>query len=221
MMQIKKKVIFVVGVSFLIVIGIFKWYGSSSLEQELLPVFGPQHFRGFNRYVDHKVNQHRIAPFKLKNQFNKSISQAVFNDHITVVSFFYSSCQLICPTIIKRLKLIQKQYIDNSKVQLISFSITPDIDTPDVLLRYAKQENIDGAKWNLLTGHLPDIVQLARHSFFSEAVMEKGFNNNIHTEMIFLVDSSSQIRGLYNSSVRRDLELLEQDIRTLLKSRVY
>ena len=52
---------------------------------------------------------------------------------------------------------LQNQLKNNPEVKLLSFSVTPDIDTPEVLKKYAIEKGVDYARWNLVTGDKKDI----------------------------------------------------------------
>tara|TARA_E500000178_G_C16728721_1_gene620556 strand:+ start:46 stop:690 length:645 start_codon:yes stop_codon:yes gene_type:complete len=182
-----------------------------------LPIFSPKFFNGFDPNKDKQNPNHKVGDFVFRNQFDRKIKSNILDDHITIVSFFYSSCQLICPTIIKRLKEVNAHFNNNNVVQILSFSINPQIDTPDILNLFAREQYIHAPQWQLLTGSLDSLVSFATASFFSNASMKNGFEGNIHTETLFLVDSNRRIRGMYNSSVKRDIALLIEDIETLLE----
>ena len=91
------------------------------------------------------------------------------------MSFFYSNCNYICPVIIKRLKDVQDQFSNEERLKILSFSITPMIDTTDVLKQYEINHEINGQQWHLLTGSIDDVIQLARFSFLGN-LNEEGYS---------------------------------------------
>lgn len=121
---------------------------------------------------------------------------------------------------------LQSKIKDNPKIKLLSFSVTPDIDSVSVLKKYALEKGVIDSKWNLLTGDKKDIYYLARKSFL---VVKTGkpeeLYDMVHTENFVLVDSKKRIRGFYDGTnldqptkdgVKNVTQLLE-DINILLK----
>jgi protein SCO1/2 len=116
----------------------------------------------------------------------------------------------------ENMALIQARILDDSQVKLLSFSVTPQIDSVAQLKRYAIEKEVNDQKWNLVTGDKKEIYTLARKSFL--AVKEEGDGgpfDMIHTENFILVDPEKRIRGFYDGTDIKAMEELLQDITTL------
>jgi protein SCO1/2 len=116
----------------------------------------------------------------------------------------------------ENMALIQARILDDSQVKLLSFSVTPQIDSVAQLKRYAIEKEVNDQKWNLVTGDKKEIYTLARKSFL--AVKEDGDGgpfDMIHTENFILVDPEKRIRGFYDGTDIKAMEELLQDITTL------
>ena len=87
-----------------------------------LPVFGPEHFPFYTKENDGTKRRHIVSSFSFNDQNNQLITDSIFKDNITVVSFFYSNCNYICPVIIKRLKDVQDQFSKEERLKILSFS---------------------------------------------------------------------------------------------------
>jgi protein SCO1/2 len=112
---------------------------------------------------------------------------------------------------------IQAQILEDDKVKLLSFSVTPQIDSVSQLKKYALEKGVIDAKWNLLTGDKKEIYTLARKSYF--VVKEDGDggpHDMIHTENFVLIDPDKRIRGYYDGTDKAAMESLMEDI-TILK----
>ena len=156
---------------------------------------------------------HRIGDFSLTNQNNKNISHLDYDDHIYVADFFFTTCPSICPIMTENMVYLQSLVNDLSEVKLLSFSVTPEIDTPEVLKAYAQQKGINDSRWNLLTGDKKEIYKLARQSYL--VVQEDGNGDEhdmIHTENFVLIDKQRRIRGYYDGTQREDMEQIRADI---------
>jgi len=99
------------------------------------------------------------------------------------------------------------------KLNSFPFSVTPDIDTPEVLKAYAQQKGVNDSRWNLLTGDKKEIYNLARRSYL--VVQEDGNGDEhdmIHTENFVLIDPQQRIRGYYDGTQREDMNKILSDI---------
>jgi len=114
---------------------------------------------------------------------------------------------------------IQQAFSNDENIRLLSYSVTPWIDSVSKLKKYAVKHNILADKWHLLTGSRTEIYSLARKSYFAEE--ETGFNKDssefLHTEHFILVDKKSRIRGVYNGTLPLETDRLIEDIRQLEK----
>lgn len=163
--------------------------------------------------IQYVKKYHRIGDFSLTNQNNKNISHLDYDDHIYVADFFFTTCPSICPIMTENMVYLQSLVNDLTEVKLLSFSVTPEIDTPEVLKAYAQQKGINDSRWNLLTGDKKEIYKLARQSYL--VVQEDGNGGEhdmIHTENFVLIDKQRRIRGYYDGTQREDMEQIRADI---------
>ena len=163
--------------------------------------------------IQYVKKYHRIGDFSLTNQNNKNISHLDYDDHIYVADFFFTTCPSICPIMTENMVYLQSLVNDLTEVKLLSFSVTPEIDTPEVLKAYAQQKGINDSRWNLLTGDKKEIYKLARQSYL--VVQEDGNGDEhdmIHTENFVLIDKQRRIRGYYDGTQREDMEQIRTDI---------
>jgi protein SCO1/2 len=185
---------------------------------KVLPVYQPAmvNYELVDSTLQHIKKFHQIAPFRLTNQNGKIITQRDYQDKIYVADFFFTTCPTICPKMTENMALIQARILDDSQVKLLSFSVTPQIDSVAQLKRYAIEKEVNDQKWNLVTGDKKEIYTLARKSFL--AVKEDGDGgpfDMIHTENFILVDPEKRIRGFYDGTDIKAMEELLQDITTL------
>lgn len=167
-----------------------------------------------------KIDTHKISDFKLINQNNEEITRENLKGKIYVSNFFFTSCPSICPKMTYNIKIIEEEFKNQEGIIILSHSVTPWIDTPEVLKKYEKNYNIDGSIWNLVTGEKKIIYDLARNSYFAEENFGLINNENdfIHTELVFLIDKKSHIRGVYNGTLKVEMKRLIEDIKLLLKT---
>jgi protein SCO1 len=163
---------------------------------------------------------HRIAGFSLRNQANQLVSGETVRGKIYVANFFFTACPGICPRMTSLLRAVQDTFRAEPRVLLLSFSVTPWLDSVSRLRRYADSRGIQPGKWHLLTGERGAIYTLARRSYFAEDAI--GFTRDstefLHTEHLILVDQRSRIRGVYNGTQPQEIDKLIEDMHSLLAS---
>jgi len=114
--------------------------------------------------------------------------------------------------------ILQDQYKNDNQVYLLSHTVTPEIDTKEVLKKYAIEKGIIDTKWNLVTGDKEEIYNLARKSYLvAEDVDESRFFDMIHTENFVLIDPKRRIRGFYDGTDIESIDQLIVDIKILKK----
>src|SRR5690606_14824256 len=169
------------------------------------------------QYQDNKF-KHKIADFSFQNQNNQTITQDDYKDVIYVADFFFTTCPTICPIMTDHMDWLQERIKDMDDVKLLSFSVTPDIDTPEVLRKYADEKGVMDEKWNLLTGSKRDIYYLARQSFLAVKTGTMGeLYDMVHTENFVLVDKKGRIRGFYDGTKLDENEKGVKNVQQLLE----
>jgi len=159
---------------------------------------------------------HIVSDFELINQNGKTITQDDYKDKIYVTDFFFTSCPTICPVMTDNMAKIQKEFLNDEDVMLLSLSVTPKLDSVPKLREYASNKGVIDAKWHVTTGNKKHIYELARKSYF--AVTDEGdggLQDFIHTSNFVLVDTEKQIRGIYNGLEDKEINRLITDIKAL------
>lgn len=168
--------------------------------------------------VESKIN-HTINDFSFLDQDSILISQKDIEGKIHIANFIFTTCGSICPKMTTNLKIVNDSLKKHSDIVLLSYSVTPWIDTPSVLKKYKAKNEITNPNWHFLTGSKNDIYSLARKSYFAEE--DIGFSKDstefLHTEHFILVDKTKRIRGIYNGTLELEMQQMLDDIKTLEK----
>lgn len=184
-------------------LGIFFGIYSLQSPKKMLPIYSPRDINPelVDSTVQHIGNDHKIANFAFTNQNGKIISQKDYENTIYVADFFFTTCPTICPKMTDNMVWLQNQLQKYPNIKLLSFSVTPDIDTPEVLKKYAQEKGIDETRWNLVTGNKKDIYYLARKSYLAvKTGKPEELYDMVHTENFILVDKNKRIRGFYDGT---------------------
>lgn len=193
---------------------------TSSFNSDELPYYQDASFTPFwHSTIKDSLNRfHKIPPFRLVNQLGDTISENTFKEKVYVADFFFTTCPGICPMMTSNMSLIQEAFKDESRVLLLSHSVTPEYDSVPVLKEYAKEKEVLDNKWHLVTGDRKVIYDLGRKSYFvEESLGEISIESDfLHTENFVLIDQNRHIRGIYNGLRKNDINQLIKDINTLI-----
>jgi protein SCO1 len=157
-----------------------------------------------------------VGSFSLTDQAGRPVSEGTLRGQVWAAAFFFTRCPTVCPRITRRMRDLQQAAAkDSVKLQLVSFSVDPDNDTPDVLSAYAKQYGADLATWRFLTGDL-EIVRKTSEQGFKLALDGKAKAGAehfglFHGSHLVLVDAAGQIRGYYRTSEDAQMAQLLKD----------
>lgn len=139
----------------------------------------------------------KVPDFEFINQEGKTITNKNFDGKVYVVEFFFSTCPTICPIMNKKMLTLQDAFFGNPEFGIASISITPDIDTPEILKEYAKNQGITHKNWHLLTGKSDDVVYTLSNKGF-KLYAGKGDESHggfEHSGLFALVDKDGYIRS--------------------------
>ena len=186
-----------------------------------LPIYNPADVNPelVDSTVQYISKYHTIADFSFTNQNGKTITQKDYAGKIYVADFFFTTCGSICPKMTTNLVEVQKEFLHNPKVMLLSHSVLPNIDNVSVLKEYAKINGVNDSKWNLVTGDKKAIYTMARKSYLA---VKQGKPNElydmVHTENFVLVDTKRRVRGFYDGTKKEEIQRLIEDINWLLEN---
>ena len=190
-------------------------------QKKPLPIYNPANFNPelVDKSLQNKSENHTISNFTLINQNGETITQDIYKDKIYVTDFFFTRCQTSCPIMTGNMVKIQKEFLNDDEIMLLSLSVTPDIDSIPVLRKYANDKGVIDSKWNVTTGNKKHIYELARKSYFAVEVKgDGGLQDYIHTTKFILIDKQKQIRGIYDGTNDDDVKQIIEDIKTLKTS---
>ncbi len=163
---------------------------------------------------------HRVGAFSLLNQTGATFTDDDLRGRVHLASFIYTRCSGVCPALVTSLRRVDRAIRDDH-FRIVSYSVTPDLDPPDVLAKFGAERGIDPSRWILATGEKSEIFRLARESYFaSDEVMSKTLadpNAFLHTEKLLLVDATGQLRGVYDGTLPSEVDHAISDARLLLE----
>lgn len=152
---------------------------------------------GMNYFKKSLYTVMKVPNFELTDQNNKKITNKDMLGKVYLVEFFFSRCPTICPVMNSNMRAIEDE-INNPDFGIISISIDPENDTPELLKQHAKRIGVKSPNWHFLTGNRDYIGKLAdQFNIYVGDKEDEGENLN-HSGMIALVDQEGNIRCRYN-----------------------
>jgi protein SCO1/2 len=149
----------------------------------------------------------RIPSFEMPDQRGRLVSDRALRGRAAVVDFFFASCTTSCPMLTARMLSLEKTIEERERglgrrlpVHLVSITLDPENDTPDVLNQYAARFSIDADRWSFLSGRSSDLDRVVVQGFkttFERADPSAGIATIMHGEWLVLVDAGGTIRGYY------------------------
>ena len=155
-----------------------------------------------------------VPDFSLIDKNGKPVTLADLKGQVWVANFFFTSCPAQCPAMNMRMGQIQRALPDGAAAKLVSITVDPDNDSPEVLADYAKTFHAKDDRWLFLTGDKQAIIRLAKEGFKLPA----GENPNDHSLRLALVDRDGRIRGYFNSTDEQSVAQLQEQLMALLKA---
>ncbi|MBC6426163.1 MAG: SCO family protein [Ekhidna sp.] len=185
---------------------------SQSGKENLLPVYGAT-------VIEEKdTTYHTIKDFRLMDQDSVIITNESISDKIYVADFFFTSCPTICPAMKAQMLRVYEKFESNKGFIILSHTIDPKHDTIPLLNDYAARLGVSSESWKFLWGDQDEIYELAEGSYLSiadeDAEAPGGF---VHSGAFLLVDKDRRVRGVYDGTVKEQVDVLINDVKKLLK----
>src|SRR5680860_386272 len=171
-------------------------------------------------YITQYGERKKVPDFKFVNQDGDTITNKDYLGKVYVVEFFFTTCQSICPIMRENLVDIQNKLKGNENFGIVSITIDPEHDTPQVLKEYAQEHKVTNPNWNFLTGDLKVIYDMANIGFGifadEDETVPGGF---AHSGLFALIDKEGYVRSredkfgnpiiYYRGSIKQNISITE------------
>lgn len=157
-----------------------------------------------------------VPSFQLVNQVGERFGSAQLLGKIWIADFIFTACPGPCPMISSRMSELQKP-LGKTDVHLVSFTVDPEKDTPEVLRGYAEKLHAQPKRWDFLTGPKSAIYDLSRNGFKLAASDSEEDGIPVHSTRMILVDRHGEIRGYYEATAPDAVTKLLADTSHLLR----
>jgi protein SCO1/2 len=156
-----------------------------------------------------------VPAFTLTERNGTPVGSEQLTGGIWVADFIFTRCPDVCPALSGRMSSLRKELAGSPPVTLVSISVDPAHDTPEVLSSYAGRFSA-GTGWLFLTGPRASIETLLRDGF-KVAFADNGPPTSpiTHSDRFVLVDPTMRVRGYYHGTDAADVQRLLADVATL------
>jgi protein SCO1/2 len=165
-----------------------------------------------------------LPEFSLIERSGRKISRDDLAGQVWVADFIFTHCSGVCPVLSNRMSQVQRALREEGlEARLVSISVDPARDTPEVLREYAERYAADPERWLFLTGKRDDLYDLIGEGFLlsvAERSPEEADGSGdliTHSDRFVLVDRQSRIRGYYHGTEEGTVEALVTDLAELLR----
>lgn len=167
----------------------------------------------------------------IKNPLNWEINNFVFTNHegkefglenlkgkVWISDFVFTNCTTVCLPMMSNMTILQEKLKEEGlDVEMVSFSVDPEVDTPEVLKNYALSYNADLANWNLLTGYSQEsIEEFALENFKAIVKKPDAGDQVVHGTSFYLVNKEGLVVKDY-SGLDVPFEEIINDVKLLSK----
>ena len=166
----------------------------------------------------------RLPQFSLTDQSGDEVAWHDLYGRVWLINFMYTRCSGACPgqtSLMNGLRDAFSQTPNWPNLRLVSLSVDPEHDSPEVLSDYVANLGLDDSQWHFLTGNRADLESLIRDGFklpisssqdAGEPITDPGF--------VVLIDWEGRVRGYYNNFTQEEFDNLYRDLSRVAFERV-
>lgn len=160
----------------------------------LAVVMGFSMWRGSERRDVGQLPVMRAVPdFTLTDQDGNTVTKDDLGGKIWIADFIFTRCKGPCPLMTSRMLEVQRALVKATDIKLVSVTVDPEHDTPEVLKSYATANHADPERWKFLTGDKAVIKKLVTEGFMQHLDEENG--EPVHGTMFLVVDGNGMVRS--------------------------
>lgn len=157
-----------------------------------------------------------VPDFRFTTQEGKTLTRADLLGKVWVADFIFTRCPGPCPVMSSKMAEVSRELNKANDVRLVSVSIDPEHDTPEVLSRYAAHLQADPNRWIFLTGPQKEIQEFTTKGMLQALVTDPA-GVPTHSTRFLLIDREGRIRKTRTLDEPELVQKLLMDIGSLLR----
>ncbi|MGF2615812.1 SCO family protein [Rossellomorea vietnamensis] len=162
----------------------------------------------------------KVQDFSYTNQNNETVSLEDLKGKVWLAAFIFTNCDTVCPPMTYNMTLLQEELQEKGieDYQIVSFSVDPEVDTPEALSEYISKYDADTSKWDLVTGYSQDhISKFAEKSFKSLVADDPNSDQVVHQTSFYLVNQEGRTVKSYSGYEDVPFDQIALDMEALIK----
>lgn len=159
----------------------------------------------------------KISPFSFVDQNGQSFGTDDLTETVWVASFIFTNCNTVCPPMMMEMASLQQIFEEQGlKVEFVSFTVDPEVDSSEVLKQYIQQFTADESNWHMLTGYSQKEMEAFARDEFQTIVQKPDTSNQvIHGTNFYLVDDHGYLVNEYNYMDESYIDEMLEDIKNI------
>lgn len=160
-----------------------------------------------------------VEPFEATTQEDEPFTNEDLVGTWWVANFIFTNCETVCLPMTSNMKTLQDKLneAEIEDVQLISFSVDPDRDTPEVMKEFAEEYGADFSNWTFLTGYeFDDIKELSLNSFKSLVAPPPEDDDQVaHGTAFFIVNPDGEVLTHHSGLEADEMDNIVEELKRL------
>lgn len=153
-----------------------------------------------------------LGEFESVNQAEEAVTKADLDGEWSVINFVFTNCTTVCLPMTRNMAYLQGELdeADLNDVNLVSFTVDPERDTPEVLQEYGDSYGANYDNWDFLTGYDFETIKEFSEEHFKSPLMEapEGDDQITHTVSFFVINPDGEIINRFNGQEQDEMDKL-------------
>lgn len=162
----------------------------------------------------------QVPSFDFVSQAGTPFGASSLQGKVWVANFIFTRCPNVCPKFTAKMGALQdRSATEAPQLQLVSFTVDPENDTPEVLKAYGEKHKADFARWTFARGERSALEKVVREGMLQPMDMGDGkdLNTVVHGSYFALVDAQLRVRGVYRFTEASAVDEVLRDAKVLLR----
>ncbi|MBU9711489.1 SCO family protein [Evansella tamaricis] len=159
-----------------------------------------------------------VENFYAVNQDGEEWSTEQLKGQWWITKTIFTRCPTVCMTMTPNMVHLQDAIVANNlDIQIVSFTVDPEFDTPERLVNYGESYGADFNNWDFLTGYTQEEIEAFALETMKARVMKIEEQNDIaHPTRFFLVNGDGIIVRMYSGDTDFDLDATIKDLQSVV-----
>jgi protein SCO1/2 len=176
------------------------------------------------RIPDPPPKLYPLPSYELVDHRGEPFTDQTLQGKVWVAGFVFTSCKSTCPAVTGSMKELRARFDRNNlPIEMVSFTVDPEVDTVKVLADYVESSDAENERWRFVTGEPRAVEALVAEGFKlgvgDRIDKEGGLYDIAHSTKLALVDETGAVRGYYSTDAEGLGELFERADRVYMETK--